>query len=72
MQTIAMNGPSGATASIALIALDKAGNWPMTLEVKGLPALPTGKTYTLWLTKAASSPTRAARSSSARARRRCR
>ena len=46
-----MSGPAGATASIALLAKDTAGNWPMTLEVSGLPALPEGETYTLWLTR---------------------
>ena len=51
VQTIAMKGPAGATASIALLALDEAGNWPMTLEVSGLPPLPGGGTYTLWLTR---------------------
>jgi hypothetical protein len=51
VQTIAMTGPSGATASIALLAADAAGNWPMTLEVSGLPPLPAGETYTLWLTR---------------------
>ena len=49
VQTIAMTGPGGATASIALLPADEAGNWPMRLEVSGLPALPAGKTYTLWL-----------------------
>ncbi len=51
VRTIAMSGPAGATASIALLAEDTAGNWPMTLEVSGLPALPAGETYTLWLTR---------------------
>ncbi len=49
--TIAMNGPSGATASIALMPLDEAGNWPMTISVKGLRELPRGQTYGLWLTR---------------------
>ena len=49
--TIAMNGPSGATASIALMALDEAGNWPMKIAVKGLAELPKGQTYGLWLTR---------------------
>ena len=49
VQTIAMKGPGGATASIALLPADEAGNWPMRLEVSGLPALPAGQTYTLWL-----------------------
>lgn len=51
VQTVAMTGPSGATASIALMAIDRAGNWPMTIAVKGLAPLPRGKTYELWLTK---------------------
>ena len=51
VQTIAMKGASGATASIALLSRDTAGNWPMTLEVSGLPPLPDGETYTLWLTR---------------------
>jgi len=51
VQTIAMTGPAGATATIALLASDAAGNWPMTLEVSGLPPLPRGETYTLWLTR---------------------
>jgi hypothetical protein len=51
VQTIAMQGSTGAHASIALLAPDTAGNWPMRLEVTGLPALPAGKSYTLWLTK---------------------
>ena len=51
VQTIAMTGPSGATASIALLSRDAAGNWPMTLEVSGLPPLRNGGTYALWLTR---------------------
>lgn len=51
VQTIAMEGAAGARASIALHARDAAGNWPLTLEVSGLPALPPGGTYTLWLTR---------------------
>jgi hypothetical protein len=51
VQTIAMKGPAGATASIAVLPRDAAGNWSMTVEVSGLPALPDGKTYTLWLTR---------------------
>jgi len=51
VQTIAMKGPAGATASIALLPQDLAGNWPMNLEVSGLPTLPDGMTYTLWLTR---------------------
>jgi Anti-sigma-K factor rskA, C-terminal len=51
VETVAMAGPSGATASIELLALDEAGNWPMTIAVKGLPQLPQGQTYALWLTR---------------------
>jgi hypothetical protein len=51
VKTIAMAGPAGATGSIALLAADEAGNWPMRFEVSGLPPLPRGETYTLWLTK---------------------
>lgn len=46
-RTIAMVGP-GATASLVVYEQDKAGNWPMRLQVRGLPA---GRTYELWLTK---------------------
>ena len=46
-----MAGPNDAEATIDLLAKDAAGNWPMTLSVSGLPALPKGSTYTLWLTK---------------------
>jgi hypothetical protein len=51
VRTIAMSGPAGATASIRLQPIDAEGNWPMLLDVKGLPQLPQGKTYTLWLTR---------------------
>lgn len=51
VQTIAMAGPNNAEATIDVLAKDAAGNWPMTLSVSGLPVLPNGSTYTLWLTK---------------------
>ena len=51
VETIAMTGSAGASASIALLAPDEAGNWPMRLEVSGLPALRAGQSYTLWLTR---------------------
>jgi hypothetical protein len=50
IQTVAMSGGGGATASIDLFARDAAGNWPMTLNVSGLAPLPEGQTYALWLT----------------------
>ena len=52
VKTIAMTGPAGTAATIALEPVDAAGNWPMILNVKGLPPLPEGKTYALWLTRA--------------------
>ena len=51
VKTVAMAGPDGATGSIALLAADEAGHWPLRFEVSGLPPLPRGETYTLWLTK---------------------
>jgi anti-sigma-K factor RskA len=50
-RTVVMTGDSGAVARLAVFAKDGAGNWPMELEVEGLPSLPTGTTYELWLTK---------------------
>ena len=51
VQTFTMKGANNAEATIDLLVEDAAGNWPMTLSVSGLPVLPTGSTYTLWLTK---------------------
>lgn len=51
VETIAMTGANGAEATIDLLSADEAGNWPLTLNVSGLPTLPKGSTYTLWLTK---------------------
>ena len=51
VQTVAMTGPGGARASLALYPEDRAGNWPMSLEISGLKQLPAGKTYSLWLTR---------------------
>lgn len=51
VRTIAMTGVGGARGSIALMASDSAGNWPMILHVRRLPRLPVGETYTLWLTR---------------------
>jgi hypothetical protein len=48
---VAMSGPSGATASIEVFELDDAGNWPMELEVDGLPPAASGRPFQLWLTK---------------------
>ena len=51
VRTIAMTGPGGAHASLAVLDADQAGNWPMTMKITGLAALPAGQTYALWLTK---------------------
>lgn len=40
-----------AVASIAVLELDEAGNWPMAMTVRGLPRLRQGERYELWLTK---------------------
>jgi Anti-sigma-K factor rskA, C-terminal len=40
-----------ARASIALLTADKAGNWPMHFTVLGLPKLPHGGYYELYVTK---------------------
>jgi hypothetical protein len=47
VETLAMSGTGGATAELALFAKDDAGNWPMELNVSGLPA----GSYELWLTR---------------------
>lgn len=40
-----------ATASLHIYGMDSAGNWPMTLDVKGLAPSRTGRPYQLWLAK---------------------
>jgi hypothetical protein len=53
-RVVAMTGTAqaaGATASLELFPLDKAGNWPMELEVKGLQPAASGRPYELWLAK---------------------
>ena len=36
---------------IAVLAIDEAGNWPMAADVSGLPPLPAGAFYEVWLTR---------------------
>lgn len=48
VQTVAMTGPREASAVLDVLEVDDAGNWPMELRVRGLPA---GR-YELWLTRA--------------------
>jgi hypothetical protein len=49
--TVAMSGAGGASAELAVFEQDAAGNWPMSLEVRGLRPLPSSERYELWLTK---------------------
>lgn len=51
---IPMHGTAAAPdalASIALLTADEAGNWPMRFTVQGLPKLPRGGYYELYVTK---------------------
>jgi hypothetical protein len=53
-RVVAMTGTpeaSAARASLAVFDVDEAGNWPMELTVRGLPPLPPGDAYELWLTR---------------------
>ena len=45
------NAAPAALASIRLLARDRAGNWPMLVTVQGLPKLPAGGYYELYLTR---------------------
>lgn len=52
--TVGMAGTaraSAARASLELFDVDKAGNWPMRLDVKGLMPTASGRPYELWLSK---------------------
>ena len=51
---VPMQGTAAAPNAVASIAVgerDDAGNWPMAMTVRGLPALPEGQDYELWLTE---------------------
>ena len=53
-RTIALEATSfgrGASAEIALGQKDGDGNWSMRVDVRGLPELPQGGYYLLWLEK---------------------
>ncbi|MFN8223345.1 MAG: anti-sigma factor [Gaiellales bacterium] len=50
-RSVPMAGANGARATIDVFEIDEAGNWPMELHVSGLPDLPDGKRYALWLTR---------------------
>ena len=49
---VTMNGPGGAQGLVRLSTPDSAGNWPMEMEVNGLPKQPQRDSYyALWLTR---------------------
>ncbi len=50
VRTIELTGRGTATATIAVRARDQAGNSSVELTVSGLPTLPAGQSYRLWLT----------------------
>jgi hypothetical protein len=51
-RVVAMHGPNGAEAVVRVSARDQGGNWPMEVEVSGLPKQPNrGASYQLWLTR---------------------
>jgi hypothetical protein len=48
---VSMHGPGGAQGVVRVSYRDSAGNWPMQMEVNGLPKQPDrNATYQLWLT----------------------
>lgn len=44
-------GPDGARIVIDVLPRDEAGNWRMTADVTGLPPLPEGGYYEVWLAR---------------------
>jgi hypothetical protein len=40
-----------ASATIDVEALDSSGNWPLRVKLKGLPQLPKGSYYEMYLTR---------------------
>jgi hypothetical protein len=52
--SVAMRGADGAPNASATLEIgerDDAGNWPMVIKARGLPELPAGGRYLLYLTK---------------------
>jgi Anti-sigma-K factor rskA, C-terminal len=43
------NAPSEARMVLEVLPRDDAGNWAMTADVRGLPALPAGGFYEVWI-----------------------
>jgi len=50
-RVVAMSGLAGASASLEIFGADEAGNWPMLIDVEGLPPAREGRLYQLWLTR---------------------
>ena len=51
-RVVPMHGSNGALAMLRIAKPDQVGNWPMQIEVTGLPAQAKRSAYyTLWLTK---------------------
>jgi Anti-sigma-K factor rskA len=50
-RVVALTGPSGASASLDIYDVDEAGNWPMLIDVRGLPPAADRELYQLWLTR---------------------
>ena len=51
---VPMHGTEAAPNAVASIAVgerDESSNWPMAMMIRGLPELPEGQHYELWLTK---------------------
>lgn len=51
MQLAGTRAAPNAFASLQIEPADAAGNWPMKLSVKGLPALPSGSYYEVYLVR---------------------
>ena len=50
---VPMHGTESAPNAVASIAVgerDESDNWPMAMTIRGLPTLPKGQHYELWLT----------------------
>jgi RNA polymerase sigma-70 factor (ECF subfamily) len=53
VETVGLTGLDTATADVLVLARDAAGNWPIELTVRGLPALEAGLAYELRVIPAA-------------------
>lgn len=42
---------AGASATLVVYEIDDAGNWPMEIQVDGLPPASSGRAFEVWLTK---------------------